>query len=109
MITRHSSGCTAAFLKLQLGCLRYLSAPDLRAHAPQAPRGHLRSCSSLKHRQPVTLNVLRNGRYLAYSLAMLLFVADFSLLAVACQVALFAYALQSAPPSRHFWQVLPAF
>ena len=46
-------------------------------------------------------------RYPAYALAMLLFVADFSLLAVSYQVALFAYALQSQPPSRRFWQVRP--
>ena len=44
-------------------------------------------------------------RYLAYSLAMLLFVAEFSLLAAGYQIVLFVYALQSAPPSRRFWQV----
>ena len=45
--------------------------------------------------------------YVCYILFVLLFIADFSILALVLQVALFCYALLAQFPSRIFWQVHP--
>ncbi len=45
--------------------------------------------------------------YICYILFVLLFVTDFSILALILQVALFCYALLAQYPARIFWQVHP--
>ena len=44
--------------------------------------------------------------YICYILFVLLFITDFSILAVTLQVALFCYALLAQFPARMFWQVM---
>ena len=43
--------------------------------------------------------------YICYILFVLLFITDFSILALVLQVTLFCYALLAQFPSRVFWQV----
>lgn len=43
--------------------------------------------------------------YICYALFVVLFITDFSLLALALQALLFCYALLAQPPARLYWQV----
>ena len=46
--------------------------------------------------------------YVCYALFIILFITDFSLLALVLQILLFCYALLAQPPARLFWQVGPS-